>query len=868
MLKPRILNEDSNKEIQLLPLEECLAKTVAIGSSKIVKPGINVFWHCYLTGLVAREIIHRTPDWLKSALFPAGSDFIVSLHDVGKLWHVFQEKIYRALRTDKYPKGKELGIANPALANGTGGHAEVSQLSINKYGEYLAAIVGRHHGFSNSTIGLPSDAKYGGAKWQTLRESLIELLKNELNAQWPSVTSDAICNVLTGLTCVSDWISSGAFAEMNDFSSDDHKLLLMQVNEAIDNAGLIRPIIRKNLTFETIFGFTKRQIQEDFIKQVDDKGVYILEAPMGLGKTEAALYAAYKCLENGLATGIYFALPTQLTSDKMYERMHSFLSTILECDSSNQKPLLLHSSAWLKDTSFGEDGAPGKSWFDSGKRGILAPFAVGTVDQALMAAMNVKHGFVRTFGLAGKVVILDEIHSYDMYTGTLLDELVKVLIEVHCTVIILSATLTTQRRVDILSEHGSVADSAYPLISKKAGNKPLHEYVPVQNEHDEVKVNFITEDSVAIEEVLLRAECGQQVLWIENTIGEAQALYKKIGARAANIGVEYGLLHSRYIKKDRVAHEKKWVDLFGKEGGINRKEHGRILIGTQILEQSLDIDADFLVTRLCPSDMLFQRIGRLWRHRANDILRPKNTNREIWVLTPPFSTAFTENGAFGKTGLVYEPYLLCRSLEVWADKKKVTIPVDIPIFLKETYAVRDETGLLAHYKYELQNKCAKLRQLALVGISSAGNTLPEERASTRHSDYGTVDVLLLRSYTFDRGTEVRTRFLDASEITFDIEGTKNRKKQRAIAAELLHNTVRVPQWLAPNVSLQQLKWLEPYAYIGNEKDGVLFSAAKVRAGGELYGLGDENSFSEYQVTYTGNMGYCAVKVANNVEVFE
>jgi CRISPR-associated endonuclease/helicase Cas3 len=98
----------------------------------------------------------------------------------------------------------------------------------------------------------------------------------------------------------------------------------------------------------------------------------------------------------------------------------------------------------------GEDGQPGRSWFDYSKRGLLAPFAVGTIDQALMAVMNVKHGFVRTFGLAGKVVILDEVHSYDSYTGTILDSLVKALNEIHCTVIILSATLSIGRRAAFL----------------------------------------------------------------------------------------------------------------------------------------------------------------------------------------------------------------------------------------------------------------------------------------------------------------------------------------------------------------------------------------------------------------------------------
>jgi CRISPR-associated endonuclease/helicase Cas3 len=139
---------------------------------------------------------------------------------------------------------------------------------------------------------------------------------------------------------------------------------------------------------------------------------------MGLGKTEAALYAAYQLLAKQKATGIYFALPTQLTSNKIHERVNAFLAKILHTTNSNQNALLLHSNAWLK-RELAVEGNPNGSWFEESKRGILAPFAVGTIDQALMAVMNIKHGFVRAFGLAGKVVILDEVHSYDTYTGTL-----------------------------------------------------------------------------------------------------------------------------------------------------------------------------------------------------------------------------------------------------------------------------------------------------------------------------------------------------------------------------------------------------------------------------------------------------------------
>jgi CRISPR-associated endonuclease/helicase Cas3 len=261
--------------------------------------------------------------------------------------------------------------------------------------------------------------------------------------------------VVAGLVSVADWIGSGSFFE------DPTEEWRSKIEESIDRAGFIAPTYEQDLSFEDIFGFSPRPLQNELYEAVQGPGLYILEAPMGMGKTEAALYAAYRLLSQGLATGIYFALPTQLTSDKIHERMDGFLRKILQKDSLHTQALLLHGNAWLRAHELGEEGAPGGAWFRQGKRGILAPFAVGTIDQALMAVMNVKHGFVRTFGLAGKVVILDEVHAYDMFTGTIIDSLIEVLRSLQCTVIVLSATLTNERRKTLAQ--GEVANTQYPL---------------------------------------------------------------------------------------------------------------------------------------------------------------------------------------------------------------------------------------------------------------------------------------------------------------------------------------------------------------------------------------------------------------------
>jgi CRISPR-associated endonuclease/helicase Cas3 len=608
---------------------------------------------------------------------------------------------------------------------------------------------------------------------------------------------------------------------------------------------------------------------------------------MGLGKTEAALYAAYKAMSNGHATGIYFALPTQLTSDKIHDRVNTFLKKILDEDSPHKEALLAHGNAWLKQTELGVEGNPTASWFDDRKRKILAPFAVGTIDQALMAVLNVKHGFVRAFGLAGKVVILDEVHSYDSYTGTILDELVNALREFNCTVIILSATLTYERRTQLLTHpHGrgenkpkvltkpcrtetpprTWGSQHYPLISAQPYGEKLQELTVAPLDNHTVTVHCCQDDSEAIEEALERAENGQQVLWIENTVAEAQDRFRELNTRASNMSVECGLLHSRFLKTDREENENYWVDLYGKDNATARQAKGRILVGTQVLEQSLDIDADFLISRFAPTDMLLQRMGRLWRHEK--IWQDKKTPRsstaqhEAWLLVPELNAAIENADLFGDSAKIYSPYVLCRSLEVWHQLKRVSLPLDIRAVIEATYSERAETGKRQRYQAELEKKRTELRQLALSGVSTAGKTLPES-AATRYSDQDTVQVLLLRGFRHQAdqtGTEIT--LLTGEKILLP-RSVKNQDKTRwrELAATLLKQTVQVGNYLAPQaVAIKELNWLREFFYLGDPAHGdSLLRVAIVDESDEIKSLLGGEASEKYQLSYNKKIGYQAKK---------
>lgn len=851
------------KRLKLLP-SQYYAKTYTTESGG-VKTGRTVFEHCRIVGKVAKELINRFSKNLSYNLFPAGTELIAACHDIGKISPTFQKKILQSttdFNPSTYPMFRDI---NPALERNWGGHPGVSQITLEATdaGPYIPIIEGQHHGYSPSVGLYRADAEvFGGANWQEERISVLKQLKEVFHSNWPHVSSAEKARIIAGLTTVADWIGSGSLFDDPEQSPDD------LVVTAVDQAGFIAPDYKPGLSFSEVFGagYIPYPIQQQFINLVKTPGIYTLEAPMGMGKTEAALYAAYQLLSSQQAYGVYFALPTQLTSNKIYERFNVFLKNIL-ADDSLHRSLLLHGKAWLLETELGEECAPGNSWFNNRKRGLLAPFAVGTLDQALMAAMNVKHGFVRAFGLAGKVVILDEVHTYDSYTGTIIDSLVNLLRKLHCTVIILSATLSQDRRKELFCT--KLHENAFPLITAARGNeKPFEKPVALKNEETIFNVRLIDTDKDASELAIKRADQGQQVLWIENTVAEAQERYRELAARSQGLGIDCGLLHSQYTVDDRQLTEERWVNLFGKAGWPNRTKQGRLLVGTQVLEQSLDIDADFLVTRFCPTDMLLQRIGRAWRHPKAP--RNKFAKHEVLILAPELEISI-ENPLqnFGASAWVYNPYVLCRSLEVWHNLHEVRIPVDVRALIESTYSSRKEIGRMSQWRHELeygnrhkQGKLA-LQQLARITLAREGTTLPESKAQTRYSEEEVCEVLLLRNITpMPEHNYTQLTLLNGEQIQLEWSRKKRTKKEwRRLGTKLMRQMVSVRPHHAPEQlpmdTLRNKLRLHHCLYLGNpEWDEAVLRLALVDETGTLRGYQGAPLNSEFNIQYRDDLGYC------------
>ncbi|NLX96740.1 MAG: CRISPR-associated helicase Cas3' [Rhodopirellula sp.] len=685
-------------------------------------PGISVAAHMANVGCVARCLTEIAPDLLhRFQIGAAEAGALAALHDLGKISPGFQQKCEAWLERNGLREIAQQWRWDTAETD----HGKVTHAAVQEFlfkngtnrrtAKFLSAVLGGHHGRLNPPNdrgfkpSKPISEQHTGIDWDRERSDAARAVCETFGADVAGLAADDESPALwwlAGLTSAADWIGSDEnfFPAENRVVETDAATIARQAVNAI---GLIAPEVTAGLSFHDLFHdaqrpdreFIPNEMQLGAISTITAPGVYVIEAPMGTGKTEAALGAAYQLLAEKRARGIYFALPTQATSNRMHRRMAEFVRRIAPATVGSR---IIHGNSWLLDKELGfspaasgnrdaaSDARIGRDWFASAKRALLAPFGVGTVDQAILGVVAAKHFFVRHFALAGKVVILDEVHSYDIYTGTLIDKLISTLEWLGCTVIVLSATLTGKRRSQIVcSGHQEDPDEnlPYPLITGRRENKSFPPVPAAPPPAREVEVVFAGRDD-AVKEAVALAENGGCVLWICDTVASAQEQYQRFRAVAGE-RFRLGLLHSRFPFWRRAELEDEWMERLGKNGATRCAS---ILVSTQIVEQSVDLDADLLVTELAPTDMLLQRAGRLWRHQRG---RPASSPRLVILEDDASLDDFRQMNSksivktLGGKAYVYAPYALLRSLEVWKGRERIAIPTQIRSLIEATYEERD-----------------------------------------------------------------------------------------------------------------------------------------------------------------------------------
>ena len=689
--------------------------------------------------------------------------FMAVAHDIGKVSPVFQEKAAKVGFGDVVDEITSRGLVFSSSANEVQKrdftHAIITQriLELQGMDRSYAVVIGGHHGkppndgrnvdrvtsFSNIT-------GVGKSGWDNVQKEFVQFALDKAGLIHLPEGSFAITAqvILTGVLIVADWIASG---EGFPLGSRDYSYRVIGSSEQraykawnqlkLPEYGKFSDDLPYSSLFSIRFGIdTPRPMQTTSLQtalQAEQPGLFVIEAPMGEGKTEAALATAEVLACKYKMSGVYFALPTQATSDGIFKRIGSWIGKLHSQErrsiflahgksgfNKEYAGIKLHSNICNYEESYqGEEGYREavivNDWTQGRKKGLLSDFVVGTIDQILLCGLKQKHLALRHLGVANKVVIIDECHAYDTYMSSYLDLVLSWLGAYQVPVIVLSATLPPHRRKELLKAYGeawphkkkkkkmldilenktknmekAIAEipkeiSEYPLISYTDGCDIKAIVPPGSGRKLSVKMEAIGETKLV--EILqsLLAEGGCSGI-IRNTVKKAQETAQIL---EACFGAEHvRLLHSRFISRDRVCKEDEVRCLLGP---VEEKRPKKlIVVGTQVMEQSLDVDFDVLFTDVCPMDLLLQRMGRLHRHSRHQPRPFRLREATCFILGMENEIEFDK----GSTA-VYGAYLLLKTKAFL--KNTIQMPGDIPQLVQQSY----EEGYDAEMVMRLSNGC-------------------------------------------------------------------------------------------------------------------------------------------------------------------
>jgi CRISPR-associated endonuclease/helicase Cas3 len=664
---------------------------------------------------------------------------LIALHDLGKVSPAFQQLWVQGLdqlvrveprfdwrginKAPRYPEYVSHSLISQAvlpkllqakgfhrrLANGTGGSGGV------------ADAVGCHHGFRATSLeDAMSQPEKGVGIWDEARQAVFDTVLETIGVgQAPPVerlSAQAFIR-LAGLTSFADWIGSSFYPDLkfsgfeSDIDSYWNAAKKFAVQRIKDFGWTKREIlVSENQSLEQVFDYIARSSGKPFkprtlqieikklVESISQPTLLLVEAAMGEGKTEAAFYAYLRLQTQNNHRGLYIALPTMATGNQMFKRTAEFLNAQAQGREVPVDLQLLHGATQLNDlyqqlqgkiqanTEDEEnqlDNIMAREHFTHKKQALLSEYGVGTIDQALLTVLNIKWHFVRLWGLANRVIVIDEVHAYDTYTSELVLMLVRFLHELGSSVILMSATLPQATRKKLLEAYGGQdqATTHYPRLYRVTGQQTtLVKFQGEENRQVEIQLKAIPDSLDAIvkllEEQLKEGGCA---VCIVNTVDRAQELYGRLSH------FNPYLFHARFPAEDRAAREKQVIELFGEKAtrANGRRPERAVLIATQVVEQSLDLDFDLMVSDLAPADLLLQRAGRLWRHQRDITDRPiKQPTLYVAGLQhqnelPDLKTYFWDK--------VYAPYILYKTWELIKSRQIITLPSDIDGFVQQVY---------------------------------------------------------------------------------------------------------------------------------------------------------------------------------------
>ncbi|MDO5647526.1 CRISPR-associated helicase Cas3' [Paracoccus sp. (in: a-proteobacteria)] len=542
---------------------------------------------------------------------------LVALHDLGKISATFRAMLRTGARQ---PQGR---------------HWEITEILLTHHDVLLASLGGRRH--HRLALYAATAGHHGGPPTRTGHDITRSLDTTGTDAitdacavitaflgLWPDASLNGLTGAqvnalswwLPGLVAAADWVGSNTawFPPVApDHTPRDY---LDHARDRAAHAVRMAGLDAVASSAAALFDFTPRPMQSACarIALPDGPTLAIIEDETGAGKTEAALMLAQRMMQAGKGTGLFFALPTTATADAMFRRAQSVVGRMFTAPPSLT---LAHGRAAMS-TDFRElvgrvgasDDPVCSEWLaDNRRRALLATVGVGTVDQALLSVLPTRFSTLRHYGLSSKILIVDEVHELgEPYLAQELAQLLRAHRMAGGSAILLTATLPMDQRATLAASYTDrVPDSAaYPALTI-AGGDAITDLPQTTGPRGPVAVRRLDSADAALQAITDHAAQGAACVWVRNAVDDAMDAVTAL--RAA--GVPADLLHARFALCDRLRHEADALARFGKHG---TDRQGRVLVATQVVESSLDLDFDVMVSDLAPMAALIQRAGRLWRH--------------------------------------------------------------------------------------------------------------------------------------------------------------------------------------------------------------------------------------------------------------
>ncbi|MYQ98043.1 MULTISPECIES: CRISPR-associated helicase Cas3' [unclassified Streptomyces] len=716
--------------------------------------------------LVADALPAGDADARKLVVFLAGG------HDVGKATPAFAcqvEALAGRMRDEglDMPSAREFGQDRRIAPHGLASQLLMQEWMAERYGlrsrvsGQFAVVVGGHHGTYPDHPHIhdlqlrPHLMRHSGPSevvWRGVQFELMDLCAASAGVtdrlpEWAGVRLPQPAQVaLTAVVILSDWIASSA--ELFPYDPETWRPLGTQgerrrLTAAWAGLDLPRPWTPREpegtaeellrLRFAGLENAVVRPVQAEAVRMARSMpapGMLVIEAPMGEGKTEAALAAAEVLAARSGAGGVLVALPTRATGDAMFPRVLDWLKHLPEGEEGGdgrRSVVLAHAKAALNHVWAGllrrgrrnivaveldgceeerreksavrparKAGFHAHQWLRGRKKQLLASFAVGTIDQVLFAGLKSRHLALRHLAVAGKVVVIDEVHAYDAYMGRYLDRVLEWLAAYRVPVVLLSATLPADRRRELVAAYSGSSDfgspdgssaassDGYPLITATAPGHPVQIACPPAASGRHVAVALErSDDDLAVLADRLERELAQGgcALVVRNTVDRvleaADVLRARLGEDVVTVA------HSRFLAADRAALDADLVRRFGPDD--RQRPHRHVVVASQVAEQSLDIDFDLLITDLAPIDLVLQRMGRLHRHARS---RPAHLAQARCLITGVDWGAGPPQPGDGTRAVYRSEYTLLRSLAVlgpYLDGRMLDLPASISPLVQAVY---------------------------------------------------------------------------------------------------------------------------------------------------------------------------------------